>query len=82
MDAEFLTELFEPFGEVAPRKMFGGMGVFYRGLNFAIVVDGVLRLKGDDSRLRSGIYDAVEIYPQGWNGDPGALLAGAGTLAG
>lgn len=51
MDAEFLKELFEPFGEVAPRKMFGGIGVFHRDLNFAIVVNDVLRLKADEETI-------------------------------
>lgn len=47
MDTEFLKELFSGFGAVAPRKMFGGMGVFYRGLNFAVVVDDALFLRAD-----------------------------------
>ncbi len=47
MESEFLRELFSGFGEVVPRKMFGGMGVFYRGLNFAVVVDDILYLRAD-----------------------------------
>ena len=61
MDAEFLKELFEPFGEVAPRKMFGGIGVFYRGLNFAIVVDDVLRLKADEETISD--FEAEDMTP-------------------
>jgi TfoX/Sxy family transcriptional regulator of competence genes len=36
MDAEGLKELFEPFGQVTVKRMFGGAGVYTEGLCFAI----------------------------------------------
>ena len=47
MDAEDLKALFEPFGPVMVRRMFGGAGVYADGLCFAIEADGVLFLKAD-----------------------------------
>ena len=48
-DTDFLTELFSGFGPVAVRRMFSGSGVFADGLMIALVVDGVIYLKADDS---------------------------------
>ena len=48
-DPEFVTELFSGFGPVAVRRMFSGAGVFADGLMIALVVDGVIYLKADDS---------------------------------
>ena len=48
MDDEFLMELFAPLGTVELKRMFGGTGIFYRGLSFAGIMDGQLRLKADD----------------------------------
>lgn len=47
-DPDYLKELFAPFADVTVRKMFGGVGIFHRGLNFAAVMDDVLRLKADE----------------------------------
>ncbi|MDD9909384.1 MAG: TfoX/Sxy family protein [Ahrensia sp.] len=60
MDHEFLEELFAPFGVVTLRKMFGGTGIFYRGLNFAAVMDGVLRLKADESTFAEFEAEGME----------------------
>jgi len=48
MDKEFLLELFQPFGSVVVRNMFGGQGIAHMGLNLAIVIDGALCLKADE----------------------------------
>jgi DNA transformation protein len=48
MDKEFLIELFQPFGGVAVRNMFGGQGISHQGLNIAIVIEGALCLKADE----------------------------------
>ncbi len=47
MDAEGLKALFEPFGPVTVRRMFGGAGVYAEGLCFAIEADGEVFLKAD-----------------------------------
>lgn len=51
MDADYLKDLFEPFGAVNPRRMFGGTGVFHEGLMFALVADGTLYLKADEETV-------------------------------
>jgi DNA transformation protein and related proteins len=48
-DPEFIIELFAGFGPVTVRRMFSGAGVFADGLMIALVVDGVIYLKADDS---------------------------------
>jgi DNA transformation protein len=48
-DPDLLVELFSGFGPVTVRRMFSGAGVFADGLMIALVVDGVVYLKADDS---------------------------------
>ena len=47
MDAEALKALFEPFGPVTVRRMFGGSGIYAEGLCFAIELKGQVFLKTD-----------------------------------
>jgi DNA transformation protein and related proteins len=47
MDAEGLKALFEPFGPVTVRRMFGGSGIYAEGLCFAIESNGEVFLKAD-----------------------------------
>jgi DNA transformation protein len=47
LDAEALKELFEPFGAVVVKRMFGGHGIYADGLCFAIEADGEVFLKSD-----------------------------------
>ncbi len=49
MDPDYLCDLFQPFGEIAIRRMFGGQGIYHDGLMFALVADGELYLKVDES---------------------------------
>lgn len=44
---EFLHEVFEPFGPIRSRKMFGGHGIFHQDLMFALVADDELYIKAD-----------------------------------
>ena len=49
---EFLTFALEQLGGVGPvqaKRMFGGAGIYCRGVMFALVADDVLYLKVDDS---------------------------------
>jgi DNA transformation protein len=46
--AEFVKDQLAGLGHVSVRRMFGGSGVFYDGLMFAIVADDTLFLKADD----------------------------------
>ncbi len=45
---EFLNEVFEKFGPIEERRMFGGYGIYHEGLMFAIVVDDTLYFKADE----------------------------------
>lgn len=51
MDAETIRELFETFGPVDVRRMFGGMGVFADGLMIALVARGEIFLKADGGTI-------------------------------
>ena len=46
---DYLAELFEGFGAVRSRRMFGGYGLYHRDVMFALVSDDVLYLKADDA---------------------------------
>jgi DNA transformation protein len=47
MDAETLKALFEPFGSITVKRMFGGSGIYAEGLCFAIELKGEVFLKTD-----------------------------------
>jgi DNA transformation protein and related proteins len=40
VDAEFIRDLFQPFGVVTVRPMFGGAGLFADGVMFGLVSGG------------------------------------------
>ena len=46
---DHLLDLLEPLGPVTARRMFGGVGIFYGDVMFALVVDDGLHLKVDDT---------------------------------
>lgn len=46
---EYLQEVFEEFGPVQARRMFGGHGLFRDGLMFGLVADDTLYLKADEA---------------------------------
>jgi DNA transformation protein and related proteins len=45
---EYLHEVFEEFGSIRSRRMFGGHGIYHDDLMFALVADDELYLKADD----------------------------------
>lgn len=47
-EVEDALSLLEPLGDVSPRAMFGGWGLYLDGRMFALVGDGQLYLKADD----------------------------------
>jgi len=49
VDADFIRDLFAPFGPVTVRRMFSGAGLFADGLMFGLVVRDVIYLKVDDA---------------------------------
>ncbi len=44
---DYLEDVFAAFGPIEARRMFGGHGIYHRGLMFALVADDVLYLKAD-----------------------------------
>jgi DNA transformation protein and related proteins len=51
MDAEFIHDLFAPFGPVTVKRLFGGAGISCDGLTFALVFDGAIFLKVDEDSI-------------------------------
>lgn len=47
MDEAWLKDLFQPFGPVSVRRMFGGAGIYRDGLMFALSAEGEVYLKAD-----------------------------------
>lgn len=44
---DYVQEVFAPLGVVRVRKMFGGYGLFYADVMFALIADDTLYLKSD-----------------------------------
>jgi TfoX/Sxy family transcriptional regulator of competence genes len=51
VDPEFIRELFVPFGPVTIRRMFGGAGIYCDGQMFALLFDGAIFLKVDETSI-------------------------------
>ena len=49
MDGADLIDIFQAFGPVRVRRMFGGHGVYRDTLMFALETDGTIFLKADDT---------------------------------
>ena len=45
----YLSEVFEQFGKISARRMFGGYGIYYDGVMFGLVADDTLYLKADEA---------------------------------
>jgi DNA transformation protein and related proteins len=58
---DYVLEQLEPFGGVTARRMFGGQGLFKGGLMFAIISDGELFFKVDDSNRPD--FEAINSQP-------------------
>jgi DNA transformation protein len=61
VDAEALKALFEPFGPVTVKRMFGGSGIYAEGMCFAIEADGEIFLKTDS--LSRAVFSATDSAP-------------------
>ncbi len=58
---EFIEDLVAPLGHVSTRRMFGGLGVFYRGLMFALIVNDVLHFKVDEQNIAA--FEDADMEP-------------------
>jgi DNA transformation protein and related proteins len=61
VDAEALKALFEPFGSITVKRMFGGAGIYAEGLCFGIELKGEVFLKTD--ALSQADFSAVGSTP-------------------
>jgi DNA transformation protein and related proteins len=46
---DYLLEQLEPLGPVSARRMFGGAGLFYGSVMFALLINDVMYLKTDEA---------------------------------
>ena len=49
---DYLHEVFEQFGRIHVRKMFGGYGIYHDGIMFGLIADDTLYLKADNSTAK------------------------------
>lgn len=49
----FVLDQLEELGDVTPRSMFGGVGLYHRGIFFGIIAGDALYLKVDDSNRQA-----------------------------
>ena len=45
----YLKEVFESFGPISARRMFGGYGIYHEDVMFGLVAEDTLYLKADDT---------------------------------
>jgi len=57
----FVVDQLEDLGDVVPRSMFGGVGLYSRGVFFGIIARDVLYLKADDTTR--GDYERAGMEP-------------------
>lgn len=50
--ADYIVDKLAGLGDIHSRAMFGGYGIFHEGLMFALISDGVLFFKVDDTNRR------------------------------
>jgi DNA transformation protein len=56
-----LHEIFERFGRIVPRRMFGGHGIFHEGRMIALVIGDTLYLKADAESAPH--FDQLDLPP-------------------
>jgi DNA transformation protein len=63
----FLHEVFEPFGVIRSRKMFGGHGIYHHDLMFGFSADDELYLKADKQSVP--LFEEHQLTPFEFNKD-------------
>ncbi|HEX6957489.1 MAG TPA: TfoX/Sxy family protein [Ferrovibrio sp.] len=66
----FVQELFAPLGGVSLRRMFGGAGIYCRGVMFGLVVDDTIYLKADEESRKAFEAHGCGPYVYRANGKP------------
>ena len=62
---EFVMDRLSPIGDVNGRAMFGGYGIFHRGLMFALISDDTLYFKVNDSNREMYQQAGSQYFPHG-----------------
>ena len=62
---DFVLDQFSEFGEVAHKKMFGGVGFYKDGLMFGGIMYGLLHLKVDDETRPEFVAREMEPFAHG-----------------
>ena len=58
---QYVLELLEPLGGVTAKAMFGGFGIYRRGVMVALIADETLYLKADD--INRPEFEAQKLEP-------------------
>lgn len=58
---DFVLEKLSPIGDIKSRAMFGGYGIFYEGLMFALISEDILYFKVSESNRH--IYEIARSKP-------------------
>lgn len=58
---EYLAEVFQEFGAIRSRRMFGGYGIYHDDLMFGLVADDVLYLKADAETVSQ--FEELDLEP-------------------
>jgi DNA transformation protein len=64
----FLHEVFEEFGHIHARRMFGGYGIYHNDIMFGLVADDSLYLKVNESTRTSFISRGLGPFEYNKNG--------------
>ena len=67
---DFLHTVFEVFGPIATRRMFGGWGIYHEGLMFGLYFSGRLYLKTDTHNLQQFKLAGSEPFTYTQRGKP------------
>ena len=73
---DFVVEKLAPIGDITSRAMFGGYGIFHRGLMFALISEDVLYFKVNDSNREMYQKAQSRLFPHGisyWEVPPDVL---------
>lgn len=69
MDAEAIQDIFRALGPVRIRRMFGGHGIFYGDVMFALESDGEIYLKTDSGTV--AVFESLRSRPFTYEGSDG-----------
>jgi DNA transformation protein and related proteins len=70
-----IRELFGAFGPVEVRRLFGGAGIYADDVMFALVHDGVIYLKVDETSLPAFEREQLEPFSYSRRGERAALTS-------